>query len=82
MHTAIENEAHTEDKDIRWEALREQCMTIGCREALDRAMKGGHVLFDYLWFILVCAVLLVAVAKVGGCQEATEREAAGTPVVR
>ena len=84
MHTAIENDmqAEQEDKFVRWEALRERANTIGARAALDEAMKGGHVLFQYLWFLIVVSVLLLAVAKVGGCQEATEREAAGTPAVR
>lgn len=66
MHTVIEEQEmiqHLEDKSIRWEALREQCMTIGAKDALDRAMRGGHVLFDYLWFILVVGLLLIALHK-------------------
>ncbi len=32
-------DAFSEDKFIRWEALREQCNTIGVRDALDRALR-------------------------------------------
>ena len=67
---------HTEDeKDLKWEALRERAATIGARAALDEAVRAletrhrGHVLFDYLWFLLVCSCLLLAVARVGGCDD-------------
>ena len=32
-------ERSVSDKFLRWEALREQCMTIGTRDALDRALR-------------------------------------------
>ncbi len=65
VHEIVEqqmDEQATQDKAIRWEALREQCMTIGAKDALDRACRG-HVLFDYLWFLLVTAMVMLALAK-------------------
>lgn len=71
MHTVIEEQmdmSEAEEKDIRWEALREQCMTIGAREALDRAMKKGNILIEYLWFIIVLITLIVVLNHwVQGC---------------
>lgn len=72
MHEIVENEMDeqtTQEKTIRWEAIREQCMTLGARDGLDRAMRGGHVLFDYLWFVIVVMLLLIGLGKVGGCDE-------------
>jgi hypothetical protein len=34
-----EDASRTEDKFIRWEALREQCQTIGARDALNWALR-------------------------------------------
>lgn len=44
MHTVIEEQMQQEEKDIRWEALREQVNTIGARDALNLAvakLEGG-----------------------------------------
>ena len=79
MHEIVEQQAENrsvldDEKDIKWEALREQCMKLGARDALDRAMnKPGHVVFDYLWFLIVCWGLLFLVGKIGGCQDADDR---------
>lgn len=76
MHELVENEemeACEAEKVIRWEALRDQVNTIGARDALDRAMRGGHVLFDYLWFLIVVSLLLVALTKLSACSELDTR---------
>lgn len=66
MHTAIENEINEADKAVYWEALRGRCMTVGCREALDEAMRPGHVVFDYLWFVLVVIAMVLTLGYCAG----------------
>lgn len=31
--------------------------------------RPGHVLFDYLWFVIVVALLMLIVGHVGGCDD-------------
>lgn len=45
MHTLVEEQAVSwsmfdDSRVLAWEALRDRCMTIGCREALDHAMRA------------------------------------------
>lgn len=70
MHELIEDQAAEEaaaEKDARWEALRLDVNTFGARAALDRAMgfKGGNVLMEYLWFLLVVIALILGLRFMG-----------------
>jgi hypothetical protein len=82
MHTVIENQMESlsiidDAKFVRWEALRDRAMTLGARNAVDEAVlvherrkaAGGHVLWDYLWFLIVVSMLLIGVSKLGGCDD-------------
>lgn len=76
-----------DDKFIRWEALRLRADTIGTRNAVDEAVlvherrkaQGGNVLFEYLWFLIVCSMLLIFVSKVGGCDDMRDHKGESIP---
>ena len=69
VHAIIEQQAEArsvldDEKDIRWEALRQRVGTIGARTALDEAMMPhGNILVDYAWFVLVCLAMIVVIGK-------------------
>lgn len=72
----VTNIALASERWVRWEALRIRAQTIGEGDILRRAMGGepvGHVVFDYLLWVVAISAIIVVLHRCGGATDATDR---------